>query len=93
MCNRYHPPRWDTFSDKFRAMPPENLPVGPIFPRRLGVFVRAQGDSERQAVVGQWGLIPWFAKSLPLKYSTNNARMETAPTAATFKQPWARSTA
>lgn len=90
MCNRYHPPRWDTFYDEFRAMPPENLPVGPIFPRKPGVFVRANGGVEREAVVGQWGLIPWFAKSLPLKYSTNNARMETAPTAATFKQSWAR---
>ncbi len=90
MCNRYHPPRWDTFYDEFLAMPPENLPAGPIFPRRPGVFVRSHGELARDAVVGQWGLIPWFAKALPLKYSTNNARIETAPTAATFKQPWAR---
>jgi putative SOS response-associated peptidase YedK len=89
MCNRYHPPRSDIFWEEFRAMPPENLPVGPIFPRRPGPFIRAAVDA-RQAVVGQWGLIPWFAKALPLKYSTNNARIETAATSATFKQSWAR---
>lgn len=91
MCNRYHPPRQDVFWEEFRAMPPENLPVGPIFPRRPGPFIRARrGDGEREAVVGQWGLIPFFAKALPLKYSTNNARIETVPTAATYKAPWAR---
>ena len=71
-------------------MPPENLPVGPIFPRKPGSFIRAGADGERQVVVGQWGLIPWFAKEATLKYSTNNARIETAPTAATFKLPWSR---
>lgn len=90
MCNRYHPSRNDEDYELFKAMPPENLPVGPIFPRRPGPFIRADADGGRRAVVGQWGLIPWFAKALPLKYSTNNARIETAPTAATFKQSWAR---
>lgn len=71
-------------------MPPENLSVGPIFPRRPGPFIRAGADGERRVVVGQWGLIPWFAKEAKLKYSTNNARIETAPTAATFKLPWSR---
>ncbi len=27
-------------------------------------------------MVGQWGLIPWFAKEPKLKYPTNNARSE-----------------
>ncbi|MEO6531946.1 MAG: SOS response-associated peptidase family protein [Pseudolysinimonas sp.] len=91
MCNRYHPPRSEVYWEEFRAMPPENLPVGPIFPRRPGPFIRAgRIDGARQTVVGQWGLIPFFAKALPLKYSTNNSRIETAPTAATFKAPWAR---
>jgi hypothetical protein len=42
-------------------MPPENLPLAPIFPRKLGPFIRAAGD-DRQVVVGQWGLIPWFTR-------------------------------
>ena len=91
MCNRYHPARSDLFWEEFRALPPENLPVGPIFPRKPGPFIRAHGE-ERQAVVGQWGLIPWFAKEAKLKYSTNNARIEGVidGTSATFRDPWKR---
>lgn len=60
-----------------------------VFPRKPGPFIRpAEGGLE--LVVGQWGLIPHFAKSKTLPYSTNNARFETVPTAASFKTPWAR---
>lgn len=64
-----------------------------IGPWQQGPFVRAgRGDVD----VGQWGLIPWFAKSRrptgqggrPI--STNNARVETIATAPTFKGPWAK---
>jgi putative SOS response-associated peptidase YedK len=41
-------------------------------------------------VVGQWGLIPWFAKTHVLKYSTNNARYEELSAKASYKQPWAK---
>ena len=89
MCSRYTPPRWENFYAEFRALPPENLPVGPVFPRQRGVFVREAG-AEREAVVGQFGLVPWFAKTLPLPYSTFNARFETVPTAASFRDAWRR---
>jgi len=39
-------------------------------------------------VVGQWGLVPWFAKSPKLAYSTNNARSEELATKASFRDPW-----
>ena len=93
MCNRYHPPRADEFYAEFKAQPPANYPPGSVFPRGRGVFVRRAKDSagfERQGVVGQWGLIPWFAKSATLPYSTNNARIEGVATTASFKQPWAK---
>jgi putative SOS response-associated peptidase YedK len=41
-------------------------------------------------VVGQWGLIPWFAKAALLPYATNNARSEELSAKASYKQPWAR---
>lgn len=41
-------------------------------------------------MAGQWGLIPWFAKTAKLQYSTNNARSEELAAKAAFKQPWAR---
>lgn len=41
-------------------------------------------------MVGQWGLIPWFAKSAKLTYSTNNARFEEIAGKASYKQWWLR---
>jgi len=97
MCARYTPPRWDEMHGVYRALPPENLPVGPVFPRGRGAFIRPvrapevdTTEVERELVVGQWGLIPSFAKAAKLPYSTSNARWETVPTAASFRQPWAR---
>ena len=49
---------------------------GEVFPRGQGPFVRAAreaSDGGRELVVGQWGLVPWFAKTPKLTYSTNNA--------------------
>ncbi|WP_287066958.1 SOS response-associated peptidase family protein, partial [Ramlibacter sp.] len=62
-----------------------------IGPWQPGPFVHREGVS-----VGQWGLIPWFATARrptgkggrPI--STNNCRVETAPTAPSFKGPWSR---
>jgi len=97
MCARYTPPRWDEMHEVHRALPPENLPVGPVFPRGKGAFIRHVPAPEaespepvRELVVAQWGLIPSFAKAAKLPYSTSNARWETVPTAASFRQPWAR---
>jgi putative SOS response-associated peptidase YedK len=93
MCNRYHPPRADEFYAEFKAQPPSNFSPGPVFPRGRGVFLRRakdQADFQREAVVGQWGLIPWFAKSATLPYSTNNCRIEGVATKASFKQSWAK---
>ena len=42
-----------------------------VFPAYDGVFIRAAKDSasfERELVVGQWALIPWFAKERKLKF-------------------------
>ena len=39
-------------------------------------------------VVGQWGLIPWFAKAAKLTYSTNNARFEEIEAKASYKHSW-----
>ena len=38
----------------------------------------------------RWGLIPYFAKGVPPKYSTINARIETVQTAASYRGPWSR---
>lgn len=94
MCNRYAPPRPE---DVVRRWQPRQMPVdyppGPVFPRAAGVFLRASREAsapQRELVVGQWALVPWFAKSARLPYSTNNARFEELASKASYKQPWAR---
>lgn len=111
MCNRYHPARAEDmahFRDTY-AMDEVDGPGGPpllgAFPRDIGpfgtgAFIRAARSDERLGVeqlVGQWGLIGWFAKSAqPPKRPgqrqvlTNNARFETIHKLATYKDPWAR---
>lgn len=62
-----------------------------LFPHSSGPFVRAARDAsapERELVIGQWGLIPWFAKAAKLGYATVNARFEEIATKASYKDPW-----
>ena len=50
-----------------------------MFPNYQGPFIRAPRDvaaPARELVVGQWSLIPWFAKERKLKYPTSNACSE-----------------
>jgi len=64
-----------------------------MFPAYQGPFIRAARDSTapaRELVVGQWALIPWFAKARQLKFPTCNARSEELSQKASYKQPWAR---
>lgn len=64
-----------------------------LFPSYDGVFIRAAKESasfERELIVGQWALIPWFAKERKLKFPTCNARSEELSEKASYKHPWAR---
>lgn len=64
-----------------------------IFPFRLGPFVRRSrvaGGAAAELVVGQWGLIPWFAKVPKVGFSTSNARSEEMATKPSYKAAWAR---
>ena len=92
MCNRYVAPAegdMKRYWEISRRHPwPRDMDV---FPRSAGPFLRAiPGESNTELVVGQWGLIPWFAKAAKLRYSTNNARFEELAQKASYKQPWAR---
>ena len=64
-----------------------------LFPRSRGRFIRRAREVagyERELLTGQWGLIPWFAKTAKLPYATVNARSEEMTDKASYKQPWAR---
>lgn len=64
-----------------------------LFPRSPGPFIRRARDAvdyERELVVGQWALVPWFSKTAKLPYATVNARGEELEAKASYKHPWAR---
>src|SRR5437868_15214189 len=64
-----------------------------VFPRAPGPFIRRRRHStgyEPELVIGQRGLIPWFAKTAKLTFSTNNGRSEELAAKATFRDPWKR---
>lgn len=95
MCNRYTPPKELEIEREWHVgrQNPIRWWDDVLFPRGQGAFIRRARDDagyRRELVVGQWGLIPWFAKEPKLKYPTNNARSEEMADKASYKLPWAR---
>jgi putative SOS response-associated peptidase YedK len=93
MCNRYTAPDEASIERHWHIGLDNQWRGSGVFPRAPGPFIRRARDDagyKRELVVGQWGLIPWFAKEAKLPYSTNNARSEELAAKASFKAPWAR---
>jgi putative SOS response-associated peptidase YedK len=94
MCNRYVSPAAADIERAWQLVPGEAWRGGPVYPNGPGPFIRARAGQprtdRREVVVGRWGLIPSFAKTPQLRYSTNNARSEEMAGKATYREPWAR---
>jgi putative SOS response-associated peptidase YedK len=97
MCNRYVSPdqaEIERFWHIGRQNPSQWWKLAEVFPRAPGPFLRSErgedGEPVTRLVVGQWGLVPWFAKTAKLTYSTNNARAEEVEAKASYKHPWQR---
>ncbi|MBK6863951.1 MAG: SOS response-associated peptidase family protein [Ideonella sp.] len=91
MCNRYVSPAAGDIERYWTVGARTPWRMAEVFPRAPGPFVRAARDAseaQRELVIGQWGLVPWFAKTAKLPYSTNNARYEEIATKASFKASW-----
>jgi putative SOS response-associated peptidase YedK len=91
MCNSYR-----TFKDadlllrKFGVTLPEGSWKPEVYPGYDAPIIRRPRGAEpgsREAVVARFSLLPWWAKSEKLTFSTMNARTETIATAASFKGP------
>ena len=67
------------FPASFNVAPTQKVPV-----------VRAAAGGERVGARLRWGLIPFWAKGIPPKYSTINATVEKLTNAATWRGPWSR---
>jgi putative SOS response-associated peptidase YedK len=73
--DKYGPP---PFLDSYNVAPTEQVPV-----------LRWRDGGPQYAQV-RWGLIPFFARGEPPKFSTINARIETFEAAASYRGPWRR---
>jgi putative SOS response-associated peptidase YedK len=95
MCTRYITPAAAAI-ERYWRLRPGQVPLWDetqVFPRAPGPFIRRAVHETApvpEAVIGQWGLIPFFATGPKLSYSTNNARFEEVPAKASYKTPWAR---
>ncbi len=94
MCTRYISPEAGDIERHWHVGARTPQPwARDMFPRYAGPFIRAARDSteyRRELVVGQWALVPWFAKTAKLSYPTCNARSEELQAKASYKLPWAR---
>ncbi len=91
MCNRYVSPAAGDVERYWHIGGRNPWRGAEVFPRASGPFIRAARESaepQRELVIGLWGLVPWFAKTAKLSYSTNNARFEEITSKASFKQSW-----
>lgn len=98
MCSHYESVDAEVLKNHFQA---SLIGVQPyrsdMWPDYKGVFVRGAGQQtapeeaqHREAVVGSWGLIPYVAKEQNKKYSTFNAKAETADKLYSFRGAFRR---
>lgn len=91
MCGRYVSPDEASIEREFNLARAEwQFPASfNVAPTQQVPVIRSM-LGERQGLRLRWGLIPFFAKGEPTKYSTINARIETVETAASYRGPWKR---
>lgn len=91
MCGRYLSPGDAAIEREFQLVHAEWKfpPSFNVAPTQIVPVVRWY-DGERRGAAVRWGLIPFFARGEPPKYSCINARIETVETAASYRGPWKR---
>lgn len=90
MCGRYVS-KIDASLERDWALtrPPPLFESYNVAPTTAVPVVRER-EGERTCELIRWGLVPFWAKGIPPKLSTINARVETIATAATYRTPWKR---
>jgi putative SOS response-associated peptidase YedK len=91
MCGRYVSPDEASIEREFNLVRTEwQFPISYNVAPTQEVPVIRSIEGERRGVRLRWGLIPFFARGVPPKYATINARIETVETAASYRGPWER---
>ncbi len=95
MCNQYIPPEPRHIRTWFESFEPTFSYKARVFKGYDAPILVRPGEGEDGSMPmavrrARFGLVPFFSKSLDIKYDTMNARSETAATTASFRGPWKR---
>lgn len=92
MCGRYVSPDEASIEREFNLVRSEwhFPPSYNVAPTQNVPAIRLNKAGERIGSLLHWGLIPFWAKGVPPKYSTINATVEKLTDAATWRGPWKR---
>jgi putative SOS response-associated peptidase YedK len=94
MCGRYtHLYTWAEIRELYllTTWPQQDeLSLNYNVPPTLSVPVVRERGGERRGDMLRWGLVPYFAKGIPPKYSTINATVERIVEGASWRGPWKR---
>jgi putative SOS response-associated peptidase YedK len=89
MCGRYVTPEqaeaernltvhWLEYERSYNVAPTQQVPVVRLL------------AGQREGLMMRWGLVPFFARGVPPKYSTINASIEKLTDAPSWRGPWRR---
>ena len=70
--------RWPDLTARYNVCPSQSVPV-----------IR-WSDGHIEGTMMRWGLVPFFSRGVPPKYSTINARIESIETSTAYRGPWKR---
>ena len=87
MCNRYQSPGSTEIENQWEVKQSSPWEPAGVYPRGNGIFIRT-GENGLESVIGRWGLIPPFAKTSDIRYSTNNARSEEVSSKPSYRDAW-----
>ena len=94
MCGRFfrHKVSWEEYYAQLNLFRPKDIPEMEagynIAPTQIAPIIRAHEDGDQlELAFAMWGLVPgWWHKPLSeKKFTTFNAKSETAPTASSFR--------
>lgn len=88
MCSNYRPPAPAAIEEFFQVTRPDNFTLE-MYPGYVGPMIRRTQDGHQECVLGNFGLMPHWAKPT-LARSTYNARSETVATKASFRAAWSK---
>lgn len=99
MCSHYQAvKKRERFIRQFGVEPPDDFGKEDVWPTYLAGFIRCPREADvgddavpkREALVGQFGLVPHWAADLKFGRQTFNARSETAAEKPSFRDAWRR---